>query len=59
MIKCSQCGGTKFEQGSLSGFGAIKIHSVEGSGFNAIPVTYICQDCGHIEIFTSPQEHDK
>jgi len=56
MIKCSQCGETKFEQGSLSGFGAIKIHSVEGSGFSTIPVVYICQDCGHIEIFASPPE---
>lgn len=56
MIKCSQCSGTKFEQVSLSGFGAIKLHSVEGSGFSTIPVAYVCIDCGHIEIFASPPE---
>ncbi|UCG70740.1 MAG: hypothetical protein JSV09_06985 [Thermoplasmata archaeon] len=56
MIKCSQCGGTKFEQGSLEGFSAIKIHSVEGSGSSTIPVAYVCLDCGHIEMFASPPE---
>jgi hypothetical protein len=59
MLKCSQCGGTKFEQGSLYGFDALRFQSVSGSGLNIIPVAYMCQNCSHIEIFASPQKNKK
>ena len=59
MIKCSQCGETKLEQGSLYGFGALRFQSVEGSGINTIPVAYICLNCGHIELFCARPEQDE
>ena len=59
MIKCSQCGGTELEQGTLYGFDTLKFRSVEGSGINTIPVAYMCHNCGHIELFSARPEQDE
>jgi predicted nucleic-acid-binding Zn-ribbon protein len=59
MVKCSQCGATQFEQGFLSGFDAIKFHSVVDSENSTMPVAHKCLNCGHIELFAPLKDEAK
>jgi len=61
MIKCSQCGGAKFDKGALKGWFYDKYKSESKLKLGEIRIdAYLCLDCGHVEIFASyPEQIEK
>jgi hypothetical protein len=54
MIKCSQCGGTRFDKGALRSWFYDNYISESDLKLGKIRIdAYLCLDCNHVEIFAS------
>jgi predicted nucleic-acid-binding Zn-ribbon protein len=59
MTKCSQCGGTEFDKGTIYGTFTIKYKSENNKRININTDAYLCQNCGHIELYMSKKKQSK
>jgi predicted nucleic-acid-binding Zn-ribbon protein len=59
MIKCSQCGGTEFDKGSMYSSFRIEYKSVDRRFINVRTNAYLCLNCGHLELFAANKKYVK
>ncbi len=57
MIKCSQCGGTNFDRGSIYSSFRVEYKSVDKRFINVYTNAYLCLDCGHLELFATDKKY--